>query len=309
MEGPYDGKVSVDAWFPVRLVDATDLVTPETGLAFGDLTVKYGVEAATAESTYTPTADDWKEQGQGNYWLRMGAAEFTVASRWIVNVAAAGSATVTFVAAVKDLTDQELAEKVDAAIDVDGRMNVGAWLDEPVTFGAVNHLPQVDLAAVFDDPTVAEALADLLNGTGAWLYLAGLLISASDVDGAVVVENDAGPGVVFGSSLGDGLVLKSTGGNGNGLSATGNGNGQGIAAAVLEKLADTVLLRSASHVEVAMKTAGAFDCLAYVPLALRRFSTTANPGFLTIYESDGVTELCQVPLNTDASASPITGTV
>jgi len=90
------GKKDTDMWFPVRLVDSVDSKTPETGKATGDITVVYGVEAATGETGYAQGADFWKEQGSGNYWLSIGASEFTAAAKYIVNIECAGCDPVNF---------------------------------------------------------------------------------------------------------------------------------------------------------------------------------------------------------------------
>jgi len=96
----YDGKKNTDKWFPVLLVDDTDMKTPETGIAFGSVTAKYEYEAATSQSTYSVTTDDWKESGNGEYWLRIGASEFTVVGKYFISVAASGCLTHRFVVEV-----------------------------------------------------------------------------------------------------------------------------------------------------------------------------------------------------------------
>ena len=48
-----EGKKNTDKWFPVKLVDSTDLKTAETGKAYGDITCKYAYEAATEFSEYS----------------------------------------------------------------------------------------------------------------------------------------------------------------------------------------------------------------------------------------------------------------
>lgn len=124
MEGAFEGKKNTDKWFPVRLVDGTDLYTPETGVAFGDLTVKYGAEGATSESTYTVTTDEWKEQGDGNYWLAIGASEFTAEGKYIVKVEAAVAYDYSFIVEIRDKTLAELIDDVVAILDDTGTSGV-----------------------------------------------------------------------------------------------------------------------------------------------------------------------------------------
>jgi hypothetical protein len=84
----YEGKKSTDKWYPVRLLDAGDSTFPRTGVVVGSVTVTYGFESAVAETPYAIIAADWKEQGNGNYWLNMGAGEFTQQGKYTVKVRA-----------------------------------------------------------------------------------------------------------------------------------------------------------------------------------------------------------------------------
>jgi len=76
-----------DIWIPVLLVDKTDGITGETGIAFGNIDVDYGLASATSLSSYTVTTDDWKEMGEGLYALRIGASEFTAVGKYFVRIA------------------------------------------------------------------------------------------------------------------------------------------------------------------------------------------------------------------------------
>ena len=68
-------------------------------------------------------------------------------------------------------------------------------------------------------------------------------------------------------------------------------------------LADTLLSRDVANVE---DTAGDHS-LCYVVLATAESNTVDNPGKLTVYKTDGVTEFVQKNLTTDENADPITG--
>lgn len=114
----FEGKKNTDKHFPVRLVDATDLVTPEPGQVFGDIFCKYGFEAATSELTHTVTTAEWKEQGDGNYWLKIGASEFTSVGKYIVKIECAGCADYNFVVEVRSKTLEELIGTDGVKIDV-----------------------------------------------------------------------------------------------------------------------------------------------------------------------------------------------
>jgi hypothetical protein len=82
----YEGKTITDKWYPVRIMDSADPNFPRSGIAVASVTVTYGFESAVAETPYAIVAADWKEQGNGNYWLNMGAAEFTQQGKYTVKV-------------------------------------------------------------------------------------------------------------------------------------------------------------------------------------------------------------------------------
>ena len=82
----YEGKRLSDRWYPVKLVDSVNLNTPVLGVVFGGVTVGYGFEGAVAEVAMAVLVGDWAEQGSGNYWLRMGLAEFANFGRYMVRV-------------------------------------------------------------------------------------------------------------------------------------------------------------------------------------------------------------------------------
>ncbi len=106
--GAFEAKLSADKWFPIRLVDATDGYSEETGIAFGDVTAKYGYEADTGGMTaYSVDATNWKETGDGNYWISIGASEFSTSGKYTVRVAATGCRTVVFNVEVRSYTFEE----------------------------------------------------------------------------------------------------------------------------------------------------------------------------------------------------------
>jgi len=150
MDGSFEAKKSTDNWFPIRLVDSTDLYSPEPSKAFGDITCKYGFEAATSESTYSVTTNDWKEQGDGNYWLRIGASEFTSEGKYIVKIECSGCHDYNFVVEVRDKT---IAELMDDVLTVDTVVDaIKAITDNLPNSGALN-----DLATLAARLTAARA--------------------------------------------------------------------------------------------------------------------------------------------------------
>lgn len=114
---PYEGKKDTDGWFPVVLLDDTDGKTPETGVAFGDLTVDYSkVDGTDTWHSYTVATGDWHEKDDGSYDLRIGAVEFTAEAKYQVAVAAAVARTHRFVVEVKDKTAAEMQDDIDTIL-------------------------------------------------------------------------------------------------------------------------------------------------------------------------------------------------
>jgi hypothetical protein len=109
----YEGKKNTDKWFPLSLVDSVNLNTAETGIVFGSVTCKYGYEGATSQSGYAVTTNDWKEQGAGDYWLNIGASEFTSEGKYRVRVSATGCYDVVMDILVKDNTEAEMQDTID----------------------------------------------------------------------------------------------------------------------------------------------------------------------------------------------------
>jgi len=151
MNGSFEGKKDTDKQFPVRLVDATDFATPETGKAFGDITSKYGYEAATSESTHTVTTAEWKEQGDGNYWLKIGASEFTSEGKYTVKVECGGCADFNFVVEVRDKTVAELIDDLVAVKTATDKLNfTGNNVDSNVAAWSGGGVPSVSTHAAAD---------------------------------------------------------------------------------------------------------------------------------------------------------------
>lgn len=83
----------------------------------------------------------------------------------------------------------------------------------------------------------------------------------------------------------------------------------GITSAAMNKIADHVLRRRMSNVEASSDgdTVVAADSLYGMTQQHRQSDTTTNVGKLTIFETDGATELEQLDLATDPAADPVTG--
>ena len=105
----FTGKKDTDIWIPVLLVDKTDGITGETGIAHGSVDVDYGLASSTSLTSYTVASDCWKEMGEGLYALKIGASEFTSTGRYFVRIGdttpEAGKYVVAVEVTVNDLDD------------------------------------------------------------------------------------------------------------------------------------------------------------------------------------------------------------
>jgi hypothetical protein len=86
-----EGWKQTDGYIPVRLVSDANVAV--TGKVYTDITVGFGSEGDTSETSYSVAEADWKEQGNGNYWLNIGADEWTTCGVKQVRVACTGAAS------------------------------------------------------------------------------------------------------------------------------------------------------------------------------------------------------------------------
>lgn len=155
-----EGKKNTDKWFPVVLYDSGDFITQETGKAIGDITVKYAYEGASSLTSYSPSAADWSEAGEGKYWLRMGAGEFINEGKYQVSITCSGVVDYNFIVEVRDDTVAEMMDDL-------------ATLSDTVTGGDAD--TQADISTLsntvtagfgdLNDITVANILAGTVEGT------------------------------------------------------------------------------------------------------------------------------------------------
>jgi len=68
--------------------------------------------------------------------------------------------------------------------------------------------------------------------------------------------------------------------------------------------ADVLLCRDMSECEA---SAAAVSLCTVVLAIANKSNTIDNPGYLTVYRTNGTTEHCQIPITTDANADPIDG--
>lgn len=101
-----------------------------------------------------------------------------------------------------------------------------------------------------------------------------------------------------------GAVPKATPGGAGGLPTVDASNLiAGVQAAGRNAIADALLLRDVSNVEA---SAGDHS-LCYVVLAMSESNTVDQPGMLTVYKTDGVSEFVRKSLRTSPDADAVTG--
>jgi hypothetical protein len=81
-----------------------------------------------------------------------------------------------------------------------------------------------------------------------------------------------------------------------------------ITTALANRVADVVLRRLAANAEAASygDTPGVGSLYGLVQ-QMQESNLVDNPGFLTVYKTDGTTELAQKAVTTDAAGEPVTG--
>jgi len=117
----YQGLRITDRWYSVRLVDFPTRGAPVTGIAFGNVIVGYGFEGDAAETNMPVLVGDWREQGGGDYWLRMGVAEFANFGKYTVRVSSTPVgifADRSFVVEVTNTADNVVWDAVTTGHDV-----------------------------------------------------------------------------------------------------------------------------------------------------------------------------------------------
>jgi len=97
-----EAQTNVTKWFPVLLISSVDSVSGVTGKAVGDLTVREHFQGASSQSSYSPSASDWTEAGNGEYWLQIDSSVFTAAGKYQFSIACTGCLTYRFVAEVNN---------------------------------------------------------------------------------------------------------------------------------------------------------------------------------------------------------------
>ena len=115
-----------DIWIPVLLVDKTDGITGETGIAYGSVDVDYGLASATSLTSYTVTTNDWKEMGEGLYALKIGASEFSSVGKYFVRIGDTSPAAGKYLVIV-DVTSSTVSD-IDSVPTYTAKKATDTWV-------------------------------------------------------------------------------------------------------------------------------------------------------------------------------------
>jgi hypothetical protein len=115
-----------DIWIPVLLVDKTDGITGETGIAYGSVDVDYGLASATSLTSYSVTTNEWKEMGEGLYALQIGASEFSSVGKYFVRIGDTSPAAGKYLVIV-DVTSSTVSD-IDSVPTYTAKKATDTWV-------------------------------------------------------------------------------------------------------------------------------------------------------------------------------------
>jgi hypothetical protein len=167
----YTSKISTDTWFPILLVDKTDGITGETGIAYGNVDVDFGLASATSLTAYSPASADWKELGEGMYALRIGASEFGSVGRYFIRLGddTPNAGKCVFVVETFAVTKDDLVRGTTPAntldIDSNGLVDVSKFNGTAAVVDGTTNLLRVDVGGISSDATAANTLEAIVEGS------------------------------------------------------------------------------------------------------------------------------------------------
>jgi hypothetical protein len=170
--GVFSAKISTDTWVPVVLVDKTDGITGETGVAYGSIDVDYALASATSFTSYTVASADWKEVGEGAYALRIGGGEFSSVGRYIIRIVTSDATVARKVfCAVETSTvttdDLTRATTPGNTLDIDsnGLVDVSKFNGTAAVVDGTTNLLRVDVGGISSDAAAANTLETIIEGS------------------------------------------------------------------------------------------------------------------------------------------------
>ena len=150
-------------------VDATDGVTPETGVALGTADQAELLKANGA-ATVDISAATWAAVTGADGWydLTLTTSHTDTVGELVVVVQDSSLCLPVFARfqVMEEATYDALYGASAAGFDANGRVDVGSWLGTAVTTSATTAKPEVDVNSVSDDATAANNLELDYDGTG-----------------------------------------------------------------------------------------------------------------------------------------------
>lgn len=108
---------------PVLLTDVSDLYTGLTGVAWGNVTVKYMKQGDTAWSTFTLDVNKWTEIGNGHYLISFSNTVLNTNGKFIYIATTAGAVDYPGSVEIRDNTNDTLATTLTAISAAIGNLN------------------------------------------------------------------------------------------------------------------------------------------------------------------------------------------
>ena len=130
----FEPKQSVEMELPCILIDDTDFKSPETGVAFGSVTVKYGKAGASAQTTKTLNTGNWIEVGTGDYRIKFSTSESDTLGLFTYTVTGSGFLPYYGAAVIKVNDIDDVATKLDNAT-LGASINIAANDQSTLTTG------------------------------------------------------------------------------------------------------------------------------------------------------------------------------
>ena len=190
-------------------VDATDGVTPETGVTLGgadqaEVLKANGAATSAMAGTFAAVsgADGWYD-----YTVGTGDVDTVGEVVFVVQDSSVCLPVMVRAQVVEEAIYDALFAGSAAAFDANQRVDVGEWLGNVVTFGTGG--PDVNINAISDDTTAASNMESAFDGTG---YDVGG-IDVSELNTAVDAIGSDGTGLTEAGGTGDQLTAVASAAN------------------------------------------------------------------------------------------------
>lgn len=307
----------------LNITDTTGLVRPDMANASGN----YGGTVATVTTTTTAT-NLTNLPAITTGWLTAagvaaGALEADAFATGVLSTAAQVAAAVNINLSAAWATqlgyiDAAITSRHESGVAIPATIAVGAIANNAITNAAVADDVDVNTKTItagaianasFNADVQSTAYASNIIALAVRKVLDELLLDR--LVKVACTENDITATVVENTILAQMLTISAIT---NFVRATDSLQGDhdttataiGAVPTALEN-ADALLARDVDNVEAAINASGNEDCLASIVLQLRHSNTVDNAGYLTVYQTNGTTEFCQIAVTSESSTDTVTG--